>query len=190
MCSQIQIWSKYVQPLRFKLGCALLHPSHSCWYNQARVADHQLYCAMFSQGSRSCGRTIHETVFPEASGNRNCATMCHSHTRAYLSMTLFGAWGGHMLKRCRNQAELTPEVFFSFFPSSGSGGQWLAPPYPSSSMALPCPSQPDHPSEGPKWTRRLSAAQTSLQKAGGSYGSPDVICRQRPWGGDHPCPRG
>jgi hypothetical protein len=29
-----------------------------------------------------------------------------------------------MLKRCRNQAKLTPEVFFSFFPSLGFGGRW------------------------------------------------------------------
>jgi hypothetical protein len=72
---------------RFELGSALLHPSHSCRYNQTSMADPQLYCAMSSQGSRSCGRTIHEAVFLEPSRNRNCATMCHSHTQAYLSTT-------------------------------------------------------------------------------------------------------
>jgi hypothetical protein len=124
MRSQIQIWSKYVQPPMFELGLALLHPSHSYRYNQARVADPQLYWVMFSHGSRSWGRTIHETVFPEVSRKRKLATMCHSQTRACLSTMSADAWGGHLLKCCHNQAELTPKVFFSFFPSLGSSGRW------------------------------------------------------------------
>ena len=44
---------KYVQQPMLELGLALLHPSHSCQYNQAGVADPQLYWAMFSHGSRS-----------------------------------------------------------------------------------------------------------------------------------------
>jgi hypothetical protein len=115
MCSQIQICSKYVQPPKFELGWALLQTSQSYQYNQARVVDPQLHWAMFSHGSRSWGRTIHDIVFLEVSGNKNCATMCHSHTQAYLSMI--------PLNRCHNQAELTPEVFFSFFPSSGLRGR-------------------------------------------------------------------
>jgi hypothetical protein len=98
----------------FAWGLALLHASHSCLYSQARVADPQLYCAIFSQGSRNWGITIQETVLPDASGSKKDATRCHNQTLAYLSTVCSSASTSHHSKRARNQCELTPDVFFSF----------------------------------------------------------------------------